>query len=52
MNSRVRAARMESLDDEVLLETGVGIGVWMRSPAAPRSAMAGGLWTPFLAASD
>ena len=35
MNSRVRAARMESLDDEVLLETGgVGIGVWMRLSAA------------------
>ena len=50
MNSRVRAARMESLDDEVLLETGGGIGVWMRLSAA-----LGARWLraviPFFAAS-
>lgn len=42
MNSRVRAARMESLDDEVLLETGRwdwGLGALV---CRPRSAMVAG----------
>ena len=43
MNSRVRAARMESLDDEVLLETGGG-GDWGLDALVcrPRSAMVAG----------